>query len=221
MNEANEIFFNTLQQYTTDATAGAAIVAAISDVLKNTPTLITAARDEAQTNLRWFASRDEWERIQIFALAAAVNKYTTQTEGRARKNQKPAAARLDCLQLAAALYRFLKKKKSEVSRIVQATTIRTRAAYKAIIKSNLAIINQLRQVKRTRNWSTISAALETITGQRIPPTTLAKIHAEVTEEIRARANDTPPRMSHFANERISDEMRTAYEKAGYENIENV
>lgn len=89
----------------------------------------------------------------------------------------------------------------------------------AIVKSNLPLINQMRQVKRTRNWTIISATLETITGKKIPAATLAKIHAEVTEGIKARKNDAPPIMTHFENERISDEMKAAYEKAGYENIE--
>ena len=219
MTEANDIFFGTLEQYTTDATAGAAILAAVAAAVKDAPSLKATARDDAAINLRWFATRPEGERVQIMALAAAVRKYLANEDGRQKQTQTPAAFRLDCLQLAAAIYRHLRKKKSAVSTVVEATTIQTRAAYIAIVKSNLPLINQMRGTKRTRNWAIISDTLKAITGKTIPPATLSKIHAEVSAEVQSRATTAPQIMTHYENERISDETREAYEQAGYTGIE--
>ena len=219
MTEANDIFFGTLEQYTTDATAGAAILAAVAAALRDAPSLKATARNDAATNLRWFATRPEGERVQIMALAAAVRKYLTKEDGRQKQTQTPAAFRLDCLQLAAAIYRHLRKKKSAVSTVVEATTIQTRAAYIAIVKSNLPLINQMRATKRTRNWSIISDTLKAITGKTIPPAALSKTYAEAMEQTR-RSDALPPMiMSHYENERISTETREAYEQAGYTGID--
>lgn len=217
MQEANDIFFGTLEQYTHDSTAGAAVLAAVAATLDDAPTLKTSASDEAPLNLRWFSTRPESERVQIMALAAAVKRYIAQTEGRRTNEQAPAAYALRCLQLAAAIYRHLKNKKSAVSNVVKATTIQTRAAYLAIVRSNILLINQMRQVKKMRSWSMISDALKVVTGKKIPPSTLLKVHAEVTAEIQARAN--APAMvapTHWEKEEISDETREAYAAAGFE-----
>ena len=220
MQEANDIFFGTLEQYTHDSTAGAAVLAAVTATLDDAPTLKTSASDEAPLNLRWFSTRPESERVQIMALVAAVKRYIAQTEGRRTNEQAPAAYALKCLQLAVAIYRHLKNKKSAVSNVVEATTIQTRAAYLAIVRSNILLINQMRQAKRTRNWSKISETLKIVTGKKIPPATLAKVHAEVTAETQQRIVTMEPQyMTHWEKEKISNETREAYEKAGYLGID--
>ncbi len=220
MQEANDIFFGTLEQYTHDSTAGAAVLAAVTATLDDAPTLKTSASDDAALNLRWFSTRTESERVQIMALAAAVKRYIAKTEGRRTNEQAPAAYALKCLQLAAAIYRHLKNKKSAVSNVVEATTIQTRAAYTAIVKSNILLINQMRQVKKTRNWSKISETLKIVTGKKIPPATIAKIHAEVTADTQHHiATMEPQYMTHWEKEKISDETREAYEQAGYLGID--
>lgn len=216
IDAANEIFFDTLEQYTHDATAGAAVRAAIADALTHSPDLIESAAKDAQTNLRWFSARPKKERVQIMALAAAVQRYKAQHGERAEQTQAPAAARLDCLELATALYRYLKKYKKAVDHVVEQTTIQTRAAYAAIVRSNLQLITQCRQRKATRNWSRIADIIKAATGKTIPAATLSKVYADVLAKQAAGGSVAPAVMTHWENERIDPETAAAYEKAGYD-----
>lgn len=215
MHTANEIFFSTLEQYTHDSTAGAAILAAVADALTQSPDLIESATKNAQTNLRWFSARPQKERVQIMALAAAVKKWKARNGERAAQTKTPAAARLDCLELATAIFRHLQKYKKAVDHVVAQTTIRTHAAYVAIVRSNLPLITELRSRKQTKNWSKISDIIKAATGKTIPAATLPRVYAEVLAKQADRAGVIPAVMTHYENEVISDELAAAYQKAGY------
>ncbi len=212
---ANEIFFATLEQFTTDSSAGAAIIAAVADVLDESD-FRTSAKADAQTNLRWFSSQAEPVRVQVIALAAAVRTYCIKAEGRASIQAAPAATRLEHLETAVALYRHLRKRKTAVAAVVEKTQIQTKAAYKAIVRSHLHLINEMRGAKATRAWQTISRMLYQLVHIKIPAQTLAKVYAEVTLETQERQG-AEKIMSHFENERITAETRKAFEQAGYAN----
>ena len=218
MEEANDIFFSTLQQFTTDPTPGAAIAEAVAAALAQAPELATLPEAETQKILRWFSDRPRDERVQILALAEATKKYKAREEGRSEMRRRPAESRLEHLELAAAIYRHLRRKKTAVAAVVESTNIQTKAAYTALVSANLGLISQMRSVKKTRNWTKISETLQVVSGKKIPPTTLSKIYAEVTEGVVVRLNEqvTPQPMAHFLNESVSKETRAAYEKAGYD-----
>ncbi len=215
MHGANEIFFDTLEQYTHDSTAGVAVLAAIADALATSPELLTSAEKEAATNLRWFSARPKKERVQIMALASAVKKWKARQGERAEQTKAPAAARLDCLELATAIFRYLKKYKRAVDHVVEQTAIRTRAAYAAIVRSNLPLINELRSRKQTRNWCKISDILKAATGKQIPPAALAKVYTDVLAKQADRADAVPLVPTTWIGQRVSEETAAAYEKAGY------
>lgn len=218
MEEASDIFFSTLAQYASEASAGAAIAEAVAAALAQAPELATLPEAETQKILRWFSDRPRDERVQILALAEGVKKHKAGEEGRSEMRKRPAESRLEHLELAAAIYRHLKRKKTAVAAVVESTNIQTKAAYLALVRSNLGLIDQLRSVKKTRNWTKISEALKVVTGKKIPPTTLAKVYAEVTEGVVVRLNSQTeaPAMAHFVNEHIDRSTREAYEKAGYD-----
>ncbi len=217
MEEANEIFFSTLEQYAVEATAGAAIAEAVAAALAQAPELATLPEAETQKILRWFSDRPRDERVQILALAEATKKYKAREEGRSEMRKRPAESRLEHLELAAAIYRHLKRKKTAVAAVVESTNIQTKAAYTALVSANLGLINQMRSVRKTRNWTKISETLQVLTGKKIPPTTLSRIYSEVTEGVVVRLSEQTeaPKMSHFINEHIDKTVVEAYEKAGY------
>lgn len=217
MEEANEIFFSTLKQYATDPTPGAAIAEAVAAALAQAPELAALPEAETQKILRWFSDRPREERVQILALSAAVKKVKDKG-GRSEYRKHPAESRLEHLELAAAIYRHLRKKKTAVAAVVESTNIQTKAAYQALVASNLGLINQMRSVKKTRNWTKISETLQVLTGKKIPPTTLSKLYTEITNGVVVRLNEQSgaPVMAHFLNESVSKETRAAYEKAGYD-----
>lgn len=216
MEEANDIFFSTLQQYATDPTPGAAIAEAVAAALAQAPELATLPEAETQKILRWFSDRPREERVQILALSAAVKKVKDKG-GRSEYRKHPAESRLEHLELAAAIYRHLRRKKTAVAAVVENANIQTKAAYMALVRSNLGLIDQLRSVKKTRNWTKISETLKTLTGMKIPPTTLSKVYGEVTSGVVVRLSEQtkPLEMAHFVNEHIDQSTREAYEKAGY------
>ncbi len=218
MEEANNIFFDSLDQYATDSSAAKSIIESVEFALKHAPELETLPEAERQRNLRWFSDRPRAERVQILALTKAVKKVKDPEGGRIEYRKHPAESRLGHLELAAAIYRLLRRKKTAVSQVVESANIQTKAAYLALVRSNLELINQLRSVKKTRNWTKISEALKVVTGKKIPPTTLAKVYAEVTEGVvvRLNAQTEAPAMAHFVNEHIDRSTREAYEKAGYD-----
>ncbi len=218
MEEANEIFFSTLEQYAVEATAGAAIAEAVAAALAQAPELATLPEAETQKILRWFSDRPRDERTQIIALAEGVKKHKAGEEGRSEMRRRPAESRLEHLELAAAIYRHLKRKKTAVAAVVESTNIQTKAAYQALVASNLGLISQMRSVKKTRNWTKISETLQVVSGKKIPPTTLAQVYAEVTEGVVVRLSEqvAPQPMAHFVNERIDQSTREAYEKAGFD-----
>lgn len=218
MEEANEIFFSTLEQYAVEATAGAAIAEAVAAALAQAPELATLPEAETQKILRWFSDRPRDERVQILALAEATKKYKAREEGRGEMRKRPAESRLEHLELAAAIYRHLKRKKTAVAAVVESTNIQTKAAYTALVSANLGLISQMRSVKKTRNWTKISETLQVVSGKKIPPTTLSKIYSEVTEGVVVRLSEQTeaPVMTHFLNEEISTETKEAYKKAGFD-----
>lgn len=218
MEEANDIFFSTLEQYAVEATAGAAIAEAVAAALAQAPELATLPEAETQKILRWFSDRPRDERVQILALAEATKKYKAREEGRGEMRKRPAESRLEHLELAAAIYRHLKRKKTAVAAVVESTNIQTKAAYQALVASNLGLINQMRSVKKTRNWTKISETLQVITGKKIPPTTLSKVYSEITSGVVVRLSEqvTPQPMAHFLNEHIEKETIEAYKKAGFD-----
>ncbi len=218
MEEANEIFFSTLEQYTSEASAGAAIAEAVAAALAQAPELAALPEAETQKILRWFSDRPRDERVQILALAEGVKKHKAGEEGRSEMRRRPAESRLEHLELAAAIYRHLKRKKTAVAAVVESTNIQTKAAYTALVSANLGLINQMRSVRKTRNWTKISETLQVVSGKKIPPTTLSKIYSEVTEGVVVRLSEQTeaPVMAHFVNESVSKETRAAYEKAGYD-----
>lgn len=218
MEEANEIFFSTLEQYAVEASAGAAIAEAVAAALAQAPELATLPEAETQKILRWFSDRPRGERVQILALAEGVKKHQAGEEGRSEMRRRPAESRLEHLELAAAIYRHLRRKKTAVAAVVESTNIQTKAAYTALVSANLGLISQMRSVKKTRNWTKISETLQVVSGKKIPPTTLSKIYSEVTEGVVVRLNEqvTPQPMAHFVNEHIDQSTREAYEKAGFD-----
>lgn len=218
MEEANDIFFSTLKQYATDPTPGAAIAEAVAAALAQAPELASLSEAETQKILRWFSDRPRDERVQILALAEATKKYKAREEGRGEMRKRPAESRLEHLELAAAIYRHLRRKKTAVAQVVETANIQTKAAYLALVRSNLGLIDQLRSVKKTRNWTKISETLKVTSGMKIPPTTLSKLYGEVTSGVVVRLNEqvTPQPMAHFINEHIDESTRKAYEKAGFD-----
>lgn len=215
---ANNIFFDTLQQFTTDPAAGGAVRAAVHAALESAPELYDRAEKEAATNLRWFSAQGADRRVQIMALAEAVKKHEQQKRGRTRDGVEPARARLEYLQIATAIYRHLAKKKTAVNEVVKETAIQTSAAYRAIVRANLPLIKQLRGVKTTKNWQTISKILYQVIHTKIPSGTLSKIATEELTKAGAGAVVAPLVMTHYEKEEISTETRQAYEQAGYINI---
>ncbi|MBE6094548.1 MAG: hypothetical protein E7199_03625 [Schwartzia succinivorans] len=218
MEEANDIFFSTLEQYATEASAGAAIAEAVAAALAQAPELAALPEAETQKILRWFSDRPRDERVQILALAEGVKKHKAGEEGRSEMRKRPAESRLEHLELAAAIYRHLKRKKTAVAAVVESTNIQTKAAYTALVSANLGLINQMRSVQKTRNWTKISETLQVLTGKKIPPTTLSKVYSEITSGIVVRLSEqvTPQPMAHFLNEHIDQSTRKAYEKAGFD-----
>lgn len=217
MEEANDIFFSTLEQYATDPTPGAAIAEAVAAALAQAPELAALPEAETQKILRWFSDRPREERVQILALSSAVKKVKDKG-GRSEYRKHPAESRLEHLELAAAIYRHLKRKKTAVAAVVESTNIQTKAAYTALVSANLGLINQMRSVRKTRNWTKISETLQVVSGKKIPPTTLSKVYSEITSGVVVRLSEqvTPQPMAHFVNEHIDQSTREAYEKAGFD-----
>ncbi len=219
----NSIFFDTLQQFARDSSAGAAILSAVDDVLSHAPDFSpdeALEEENAKINLRWFAAQPTDVREQIIALTKAIQKFARQNGSKKHMQVAPALAHLEHLEVAVAMYRYLRKRKAAVNRIVEHTQIRTQAAYKAIVRSNLTLIKELRQRKDSRAWTTISRTLQAVTGHKIPSQSLSKIVAEIDTEAAnysAMADHTkkPPVMTRWKNDTIAEEVKAAYEKAGY------
>lgn len=219
----NSIFFDTLQQFARDSSAGAAILSAVDDLLSHTPDFFpdeALEEENAKINLRWFAAQPAEVREQIIALTKAIQKFARQNGSKKHMQEAPALAHLEHLEIAAAMYRYLKKRKTAVNHIVEHAQIRTQAAYKAIVRSNLTLIKELRQRKDSRAWTTISRALHAVTGHKIPAASLSKIVAEVDAEAAkystmADHSAKPKIMTRWENDKVGEEMRAAYERAGY------
>lgn len=221
----NSIFFNTLAQYARDSSAGPAILAAVTDVLTHTPDFFPAdALDEkqARTNIHWMSVQPVNVREQIIALSTAIQKHTQKNGDKKHLKEAPALARLEHIEIAIAMYRYLRKKKSAINHIVKNTQNHTQAAYNAIVKSHLSLIKEMRQKSNTRPWITISRTLQALTGHKIPPATLSKIVAEIDadaaryEPFSTLNRSTPRVMTRWKGDNISEETRAAYEKAGYQ-----
>lgn len=224
----NSIFFNTLSQYARDSSAGPAISAAVSDVLTHASDFyVDKALEEkqARTNIHWMSVQPINIREQIIALSTAIQKHAQKNGGKKHIQETPALARLEHIEIAIAMYRYLQKKKAAINHIVENTQNRTQAAYKAIVKSNLSLIKEMRQQSNTRPWTTISKTLQALTGHKIPSTTLSKIVAEINSGVAQYAplstlNRAQPRvMTRWEGDNISEETRAAYEKAGYKIVE--
>ncbi len=220
----NSIFFNTLAQFARDSSAGPAISAAVDDVLTHASDFyIDEALEEknAQTNLRWFSAQPVDVREQVIALTKAIQKHARQNGDKKRMQEMPALVYLEHLEIAAAMYRYLMKKKAAINHIVENTQNRTQAAYKAIIQSNLSLIREMRQQSNTRPWTTISKTLQALTGHKIPSSTISKIVAEIDsgaakyEPLSTLNRPAPKIMTRWEGDNISEETRAAYEKAGY------
>ncbi len=220
----NSIFFNTLTQFARDSSAGPAISAAVDDVLTHAPDFyVEEALEEknAQTNLRWFSAQPVDVREQVIALTKAIQKHARQNGDKKRMQEMPALVYLEHLEIAAAMYRYLMKKKAAINHIVENTQNRTQAAYKAIIQSNLSLIREMRQQSNTRPWTTIGKTLQALTGHKIPSSTISKIVAEIDsgaakyEPLSTLNRPTPKIMTRWEGDNISEETRAAYEKAGY------
>ena len=220
----NSIFFDTLAQYTRDSSAGPAILAAVTDVLTHTPDFFPAdalEEKQARTNIHWMSVQPVNVREQIIALSTAIQKHTQKNGDKKHMKEAPALARLEHIEIAIAMYRYLKKKKSAINHIVENTQNHTQAAYKAIVRSHLSLIKEMRQKSSTRPWITISRTLQALTGHKIPSTTLSKIVAEIdadaaTYKPLSTLNRAQPRvMTRWEGDTISAETRAAYEKAGY------
>ena len=220
----NSIFFNTLAQFARDSSAGPAINAAVADILTHASDFyIEDALEEknAQTNLRWFSAQPVDVREQVIALTKAIQKHARQNGDKKRMQEMPALVYLEHLEIAAAMYRYLKKK-AAINHIVENTQNRTQAAYKAIIKSNMSLIKEMRQQSNTRPWTTISKTLQALTGHKIPSTTISKIVAEINsglakyEPLSTLNRAAPKVMTRWEGDNISEETRAAYEKAGYQ-----
>ncbi len=82
MNATNNfIFFNTLQQFARDSSAGQAIIAAVNDVLTHVfGFYINKPLEEtnAQTNPRWFSAQPVDIHEQVISLTKAIQKYSRQ-----------------------------------------------------------------------------------------------------------------------------------------------
>ncbi len=220
----NSIFFNTLAQYARDSSAGPAINAAVADVLTHSPDFYPAdalKEKQARTNIHWMSVQPVNVREQIIALSTAIQKYAQKNGAKKHMQEAPALARLEHIEIAIAMYRYLMKKKAAINHIVENTQNRTQAAYKAIVKSNLSLIKEMRQQSNTRPWTTISKTLQALTGHKIPSTTLSKLVAEINSgaakyEPLSILNRAQPRvMTRWEGDNISEETRAAYEKAGY------
>ena len=221
----NSIFFNTLSQFARDSSAGPAINAAVEDVLTHAPDFYgedALVEETAKTNLRWFSAQSVDIREQVIALTKAIQKHARQNGDKKRMQEMPALMYLEHLEIAAAMYRYLMKKKAAINHIVENTQNRTQAAYKAIIKSNLTLIKEMRQQNNTRPWTTISRTLHALTGHKIPSTTISKIVAEINsgiakyEPLSTLNRAAPKVMARWEGDNISEETRAAYEKAGYQ-----
>ncbi len=220
----NSIFFNTLAQYARDSSAGPAISAAVTDVLTHSPDFYPAdalEEKQARTNIHWMSVQSVNVREQIVALSTAIQKHVQKNGGKKHIQEAPALARLEHIEIAIAMYRYLQKKKAAINHIVENTQNRTQAAYKAIIKSNLSLIKEMRKQSNTRPWTTISKTLQALTGHKIPSTTLSKIVAEINSGAAkyvplSTLNRPAPRvMTRWEGDNISEETRAAYKKAGY------
>lgn len=220
----NSIFFNTLAQYARDSSAGPAISAAVSDVLTHAPDFFPAdalEEKQARINLHWLSVQSVDVREQVIALSTAIQKHAQKNGGKKHIQETPSLARLEHIEIAIAMYRYLQKKKAAINHIVENTQNRTQAAYKAIVKSNLSLIKEMRQQSNTRPWTTISRTLHALTGHKIPSTTISKIVAEIDsgaakyEPLSTLNRGTPKVMTRWEGDNISEETRAAYEKAGY------
>lgn len=219
----NSIFFDTLAQYARDSSAGPAILGAVADVLTHALGFLPDAvlcEKTAQTNLRWFSAQPIAIREQIIALAAAVQKWARKNGSKKRIQEMPALAHLEHIEVAVAMYRYLQKRKTAVNHIVSNTKNQTHAAYKAVVRSNLPMIREMRQRKDSRAWTTISRALQAVTGHKIPTTSLSKIVAEIDADVAkytALANHSarPHIMTRWKGDKIDEEVKAAYKKAGY------
>lgn len=220
----NSIFFNTLAQYARDSSAGPAISAAVADVLMHSPDFYPAdalEEKQARTNIHWMSVQPVDVREQIIALSTAVQKHAQKNGGKKHIQETPALARLEHIEIAIAMYRYLMKKKAAINHIVENTQNHTQAAYKAIVKSNLLLIKEMRQQSNTRPWTTISKTLQALTGHKIPSTTLSKLVTEIDsgaakyEPLSALNRPVPKIMTRWEGDNISAETRAAYEKAGY------
>lgn len=225
MNSSNNsIFFNTLRMYARDSSAVPAISAAVEDVLAHAPDFYPAEaleEKQARTNIHWMSVHSVDVREQIIALSTAIQKYAQKNGGKKHIQEAPALARLEHIEIAIAMYRYLQKKKAAINHIVENTQNRTQATYKAIIKSNLSLIKEMRQQSNTRPWTTISRTLHALTGHKIPSTTISKLVAEIDsglakyEPLSTLNRGTPRVMTRWEGDNISEETRAAYEKAGY------
>lgn len=220
----NSIFFNTLAQYARDSSAGPAISAAVADVLTHSPDFYPAdalEEKQARTNIHWMSVQPVNIREQIIALSTAVQKHAQKNGGKKHIQETPALARLEHIEIAIAMYRYLQKKKAAINHIVENTQNRTQAAYKAIIKSNLSLIKEMRKQSNTRPWTTISKTLQALTGHKIPSTTLSKLVTEIDsgaakyEPLSTLNRPAPKIMTRWEGDNISEETRAAYKKAGY------
>lgn len=216
MNDtSNNIFFATLRQYTHDSAAGAAIVAAVEKVCA----LADFDRErilgeDSESNLRWFSRMDKGTQEQVIALTSAVKNHMRKTAQKELR-ESPARINLESLKIAVHIYRFLSKKNKVVAEVVANTTINNREAYKAIIRTNYALIQNMRNSsQKTRSWNMIARALDAICGKKIPASALSRLTKEIEEELRARASE-PRTVSHYVGERLDDNLKAAYQKAGY------
>ena len=224
----NSIFFNTLAQYARDSSAGPAILAAVADVLTHTSDFYPSDalnEKQARTNIHWMSVQPVDVREQIIALSTAIQKHAQKNGNKKHMQEAPALARLEHIEIAIAMYRYLRKTKSAINHIVENTQNHTQAAYNAIVKSHLSLIKEMRQKSNTRPWTTISRALQALTGHKIPSTTISKIVAEIDsdaaryESLSTLNRGAPRIMTRWEGDNISEETRAAYEKAGYKIVE--
>ena len=216
MNDtSNNIFFATLRQYTHDRAAGAAIVAAVEKVCTSEDfERSRVIGEDAESNLRWFSRVDNSTQEQVIALMSAVKNYIKKTSQKEIK-ESPARVNLESLKIATYIYRYLSRKNKIVADVVATTTINNKEAYKAIIRTNYSLIQNMRDSSsKTRSWAIISRALEAMVGKKIPSSALSKLTKEIEEEMRSRASE-PRTVSHYVGESLDDNLKAAYQKAGY------
>ena len=213
MNIANAVFVATLEQYTYDPAAAAPVLKAVEAVVEEDGfDRVAVVNNEGNVNLRWFSAQELSVQTQVMALATAVKRHYHKSD-RSLVKKLPAQMALSYLKLAIYIYRYLQRRKSVVNEIVSQAEIHQRAAYKAVVRTHLALVRDMRGRAETKAWKTISKALLAVTGTRVPPTVLSSVAKELFEEEHSEVR--PLAMSHYANERIGKETREAFEKAGY------